>query len=68
MKRDVVESFENSISKETHCFGRAVNKLQCYLMGTVAENLSYICNHTVKPHKQTIKRTDPNPAVRSRRT
>jgi hypothetical protein len=68
VKMDVVESFENSIRKETYCCGRAVNKLQRYLMGTVTENLSYVCNHSVKPHKQTIKRTDPNPAVRSRST
>lgn len=68
MRRDVVESFENSIRKGTHCYGRDVNKLQCYLMGTVAENLSYVCNHSVKPHKQTIKRTDPNPAFPSRST
>jgi hypothetical protein len=65
MRRDVVESFENSIRKGTHSCGRDVNKLHCYLMGTVAENLSYVCNHGVKPHKQIIKRTDPNPAFSS---
>jgi len=68
MKRDLVASFENSIRKETHCSGRAVSKLQCYLMGTVAENLSYVCYHSATPHKQTIKGTEPNPAVHSRST
>jgi len=54
--------------KEPTAVGRAVNKNQCYLMGNVAENLSYVCNHSVKLHKQTIRRTDPNPAIRSRST
>ena len=30
MKRDVVENFENSVRKETHCCGRVVYKLRCW--------------------------------------